>query len=178
MPLVKNHEDDFIREAADATVRERARELAAQKKALAEADKRIAELDTIIKKLYEDNATGKLTDERFIKLSRDFELEQDNLKATAEVMRQELKQQERQKGNVKSFIATTKKYTNLQELDDTILREFVDRIEISATERWQRQGTGRKIHIVYNFIGAFDFEAVTAQAVTDNETNKEKRKSA
>ena len=115
--------------------------------------------------------TGKLTDERFIKLSRDYEVEQDATKTAAEVMRQELKQQEQKKGNVKSFIAATKKYTDLQELDATVLREFIDKIEISATEKWKKKEVGRKIHIVYNFIGAFDFEAATAQA----EANKKEK---
>ena len=124
-----------------------------------------------VRRLYEDNVTGKLTDERFIKLSRNYELEQGNLMVTAEVMRQELKQQEQKRGNIKSFIAATKKYTNLQALDATVLREFIDRVEISATEKWKRKQE-RKIHIVYNFIGAFDFEAVTAQAKTNNEQRK------
>jgi hypothetical protein len=57
-------------------------------------------------------------------------------------------------------------------LDATILREFVDRIEISATEKWQKKAE-RKIHIVYNFIGAFDFIAATEQSKT-----KEQRKTA
>ena len=169
---VTANENDFIREAADITIRERDKELAANKKALAEAEKRIIELDTIIKRLYEDNITGKLTDERFIKLSRDYELEQDKLKSNAETMRQELKQQEQKKGNIKSFIAATKKYTDLQALDTTVLREFVDRIEISATQKWKKKEVGRKIHIVYNFIGAFDFEAATAQAETDETEQK------
>ena len=162
---VTAHTDDFIREAADVSVRERDRELAAKKKALADADERIAELDTIIKKLYEDNATGKLTDERFIKLSRDFELEQDNLKTTAEAMRQDLKQQEQKKGNLNNFIAATKKYTDLQALDATVIREFIDRIEISANEngRGRKPSKDRKIHIVYNFIGAFDFAEAAKQ---------------
>ena len=171
---VTANEKDFIREAADVAIQERDRELAANKKALADADKRIAELDVIVKRLYEDNVTGKLTDERFIKLSRDYELEQDNLKAAAETMRQELKQQEQKKGNVKSFVDIAKKYTNLKALDATVLREFVDRIEISATEKWKKKETGRKIHIVYNFIGAFDFEVATAQA----ETNEKDKKTA
>ena len=173
---VTSNVDDFIREAADTAVKERDRELAAHKKALAEADKRIEELDLIIKRLYEDNVTGKLTDERFIKLSRDYELEQDVTKTAAETMRQELKQQEQKKGNVKSFIAITKKYTDLKELDATVLREFVDRIDISANEtgRGQKQTKPRKISIVYNFIGAFDFEAATAQA----EANKKEKKTA
>jgi len=173
LSYVTAYENDFIREAADISARERDRELAAKKKALVEADKRIVELDNIIKRLYEDNVTGKLTDERFIKLSRDYELEQDNLKTTAEAMCQELKQQEQKKGNIKNFIAATKKYTDLQALDATVLREFVDRIDISANEtgRGQKQTKPRKISIVYNFIGAFDFETATAQAETEqNET--------
>jgi len=113
-------------------------------------------LDTIIKRLYEDNVTGKLTDERFIKLSRDYELEQSNLKTEAEALRQDVKQREQKKSNVKSFIAAAKKYTDLQALDATILREFIDRIDISAMDRKSKE---RKIRIVYNFIGAFDFES-------------------
>jgi len=169
LSYVATHEKDFVREAADISAKERDRELAAKKKALAEADKRIIELDNIIKRLYEDNITGKLTDERFIKLSRDYELEQNNLKANAETIRHELKQQEQMKGNIKNFIAATKKYTDLKALDATVIREFVDRIEISANEtgRGQKQTKPRKISIVYNFIGAFDFEARAALAETE-----------
>jgi len=58
-------------------------------------------------------------------------------------MRQELKQQEQKKGSVKSFIATTKKYTDLQELDATVLREFADRIEISDNENGRGQKQSR-----------------------------------
>ena len=173
---VTENQSDFMREAADVSIKERDRELAAKKKALADADRRIAELDTIIKKLYEDNATGKLTDERFIKLSRDFELEQDNLKNTAEVIRQDLKQQEQKKGNLNNFIAATKKYTDIQALDATVLREFVDRIEISANEngRGRKPDKNRRIHIVYNFIGAFDF----AQAIEQRKDSQEQKKTA
>ena len=173
---VTDHEADFIRDAADISVRERDRELAAKKRALADAEKRGVELDVIVKRLYEDNISGKLTDERFVKLSRDYELEQDNLKTTAETMRQDLKQQEQKKGNISNFIAATKKYTDIRALDATILREFIDRIEISANEngRGRKLDKNRKIHIVYNFIGAFDF----SQATQQRETNHEQRKTA
>jgi DNA invertase Pin-like site-specific DNA recombinase len=100
---VTNNEVEFIREAVDLSTQERDRELVATKKALAESEKRIVELDLIIKRLYEDNVTGKLTDERFIKLSRDYEFEQDNLKITAEAMRQELKQQEQKKATSRAL---------------------------------------------------------------------------
>lgn len=74
-------------------------------------NKRLTELDKLFTALYEDNVTGKLTDERFIKPSRNYELEQGNLKSTVETMRRDVKQQEQKKGNIKSFIAATKKYT-------------------------------------------------------------------
>jgi hypothetical protein len=49
-----------------------------------------------------------------------------------------------------------KKYTDLKELDSTVVREFIDRIEVSATEKWKKKQP-RRVNIVYNFIGAFDF---------------------
>ena len=111
--------------------------------------------------LYEDNVIGKLTDERFIKLSRDYEREQDEQKALIETVRRELKERERNRSNVKSFITATKKYTDLQELDATVLREFIDRINVSASDKFART---REIEIVYNFIGAFDFVTATEQS--------------
>jgi len=167
---VSGHEEDFIREAADLSLRDHNRELVGKKEALTKAEKRIAELDTIVKKLYEDNFNGKLTDERFVKLSRDYELEQSSLSATAEAMRQDVKRQEQKKNDVKSFIATVKKYTDLRELDATALREFVDRIVISAMDKTSKE---RKIHTVYNFIGAFDFEEAT-----QDKTNQKQQKTA
>ncbi|MDR1210021.1 MAG: DUF4368 domain-containing protein [Clostridiales bacterium] len=108
--------------------------------------------------------------------TRDYELEQSNLKATAEVMRHDVKQQEQKNDDIKNFSATTKKYTDLKASDATVLREFIDRIEISATNGRGRTkaeaDAGREIHIVYNFIGAFDFEGAAAQAKTTQEQRK------
>ena len=91
-------------------------------------------------------------------------------------MRQDLKQQEQKKGNLNNFIAATKKYTDIQALDATVLREFVDRIEISANEngRGRKPDKNRKIHIVYNFIGAFNF----AQAIEQRKDSQEQLKTA
>lgn len=120
--------------------------------------------------LYEDNVTGKLSDERFIKMSHDYELELSNLKAMAEVLREEIKQQEKQKTNVKAFISAVKKYTDMQQLDAAMLREFIDRIEVSHTDKKSKT---REITIVYNFIGAFDFGRAKEKA--QNTTQKQQR---
>ena len=127
----------------------------------------LAELDVIIKRLYEDNISGKLSDERFIKLSRDYELEQTNLTNLVEHLRQEVKEQEKQKVNVRQFIAAVRKYTDMQQLDASILREFVDKIYISEVytpDDNEPRIKVREIEIVYNFIGAFDFEEAREQS--------------
>jgi len=61
------------------------------------------------------------------------------------------------------------KYTDLQALGATASREFIDRIEISAIDKDNKE---RKIHIVYNFIGTFDFESAIKQAQTKQEQQK------
>ena len=169
---VTEYEAEFIQEAADTSMRDRDAEFARKREALSKADQRIAELDRIISRMYEDNVMGKLSDERFMKMSRDYELEQSNLKSMAEVLRKELKQQEQQKTNVKAFIATVKKYTDMRELDATLLREFIDRIEVSHADRKTKT---REITIVYNFIGAFDFARAIDEA---QHTTKKQQKTA
>lgn len=134
---------------------------------LTQSQKRIAELDVIIKRLYEDNISGKLSDERFIKLSRDYELEQTNLTNLVEHLRQEVKEQEKQKVNVRQFIAAVRKYTDMQQLDASVLREFVEKIYISEVytpDENEPRIKVREIEIVYNFIGAFDFEEAREQS--------------
>ena len=167
---VSEHEAEFAQEAAESDMRDRDAEFVRKRETLAKADTRIAELDRIISRLYEDNVIGKLSDERFIKMSHDFELEQSNLKSMADVLRKDLKQQEQQKTNVKAFIAAVKKYTDLQELDAAVLRAFIDRIEVSHVDKKSRT---REITIVYNFIGAFDFTRAIENA--RNTSKKEQR---
>ena len=167
---VSEHEAEFIQDAAESDMRDRDAEFVRKRETLAKADTRIAELDRIISRLYEDNVIGKLSDERFIKMSHDYELEQSNLKSMADVLRKDLKQQEQQKTNVKAFIAAVKKYTDLQELDAAVLRAFIDRIEVSHVDKKSRT---REITIVYNFIGAFDFTRAIENA--RNTSKKEQR---
>lgn len=169
---VSENEAKFMQEAADITIQERNAEFARKREIFSKAEQRIAELDRIISRLYEDNVSGKLTDERFIKLSHDYELEQSNLKSMADVLRKELKHHEQQKTNAKAFVAAVRKYTDMQELDATVLREFIERIEVSHAERWAKT---REITIVYNFIGAFDFSRAIEEA---QNTNSKQQKTA
>ena len=88
----------------------------------------------------------------------------------AEVLRQDLKQQDKQQTDVKAFISVVKKYTDMKELDATILREFIDHIEVSHADRKSKT---REITIVYNFIGAFDFSRAIEEAHNSNQKQQE-----
>ena len=157
---VSNYEDEFVRMVMDADVRQKNRELAQKKKKLIELQKRIGELDTIFQRIYEDNITGKLSDERFMKMSKGYEDEQHTLQAEADKIQNELQQEEKKSVDVKRFLAIVKKYTDLTELTPEILWEFVDKIIVHAPDK----SSGRRlqeIEIIYNHIGEFDHSKVT-----------------
>ena len=141
-------------------MRQRNRELAQKKKRLAEIQKRIGELDTIFQRIYEDNIIGKLSDERFMKMSKGYEDEQHTLQTEANEIQSELQQEEKKSVDVKRFLAIVKKYTDLTELTPEILREFIDKIIVHAPDK----SSGRRlqeIEIIYNNIGEFDRSKVT-----------------
>ena len=122
---VSNYEDEFVRMIMDSDMRQRNRELSQKKKRLAEIQKRIGELDTIFQRIYEDNIIGKLSDERFMKMSKGYEDEQHTLQTEANEIQSELQQEEKKSVDVKRFLAIVKKYTDLTELTPEILREFI-----------------------------------------------------
>ena len=82
----------------------------------------------IFKRLYKDNIRGKLTDERFHKLSTDYETEQAGLQAQAAILRQEIEKAEGKNANVDRFLFVVRQYTDIPELTLRILHEFVEKI--------------------------------------------------
>ena len=157
---VSSYEDEFVRMVMDSDMRQRNRELSQKKKRLAEIQKRIGELDTIFQRIYEDNIIGKLSDERFMKMSKRYEDEQHTLQTEADEIQSELQQEEKKSVDVKRFLAIVKKYTDLTELTPEILREFIDKIIVHAPDK----SSGRRlqeIEIIYNHIGEFDRSKVT-----------------
>ena len=91
------------------------------KRKLEKQKRRITELDAIIQRLYEDNVMGKLTDERFNKLSATFEAEQAELKQSVDRLSVLVEAAEMQTVNVKSFLKIVKKYTEPTELTPQLL---------------------------------------------------------
>ena len=93
------------------------------------------ELDRLFRKIYEDNVSGKLNDERFYKLSDGYEAEQGQLKREIEALTAEVSQADMEVTNVAKLIAVTKKYTRIDELTPEILNAFVDKIVIHEREK-------------------------------------------
>ena len=103
------------------------KELAASKRKLTQSESRITELDTIIQRLYEDNISGKLTDERFMKLSRGYEAEQQNLQEQVTELAEQIALQEQKTLDLSRFLAQVRKHTHVDGLTPTLLNELVER---------------------------------------------------
>ena len=153
--FAKNHEAEFVELVMANTEKNLVREQRQNQKDLDEALARISALDTIIGKLYEDHVFGKLTEDRFIKMSFDYEKEQEALKEKVENLSKSLKLAKDQALNTDNFLRLVKKYTEIKKLDAEIIREFVDKIMVFKAEKvdGKRQ---QKIRIYYNCIGAID----------------------
>ena len=130
---------------------------AAKKKELEAAEKRIAELSAIFKRLYEDSVTGRISDERFTELSADYEAEQKELKEKAAALQGELSKTLEATANAEKFMKVVRKYTSFEELTPTLLREFVEKIVIHESEALDGKRRGKlrrqEIEIYYSFVG-------------------------
>lgn len=152
---VKAYEDEFVQMVMDADIKQKNKELAKKKRLLSDKEKRYVQLDGLFQRIYEDNVSGKLSDERFVKLSQGYETEQKELQAEMESLRIELSQEEKQSVNVKSFLSTVKKYTEIPELTPEIVHEFIDRIIVHEADKSSGKRI-QEIEIIYNHIGVFD----------------------
>lgn len=155
MAYVQDDEDEFVRRVMKNKLAVQMAEQEQAKRQLEKQTRRIAELDAIIQKLYEDHVVGKLTEERFIKLSQGYEQEQADLKTSMASLLEFVSTLETEEVNVQSFLKVVKKYTEPTELTPLLLREFVDKIIVHAPDR----SSGRRVQRIdvhYNFIGEID----------------------
>ena len=155
LSYLQQFERVFIRRQIDTTLAERRYELSAKQKQIEKDEKRMDELDRLFRKIYEDNVSGKLNDERFCKLSDGYEAEQGQLKREIEALTAEVSQADMEVTNVAKLIAVTKKYTRIDELTPEILNAFVDKIVIHEREKKDGKRT-QQIDIYYSYVGIVD----------------------
>ena len=129
---------------------------AAKKKELEAAEKRIAELSAIFKRLYEDSVTGRISDERFTELSADYEAEQRELKERAAAIQAELSKAQEATVNAEKFMNVVRRHTSFEELTPTLLREFVEKIVVHECSYDENKTRRQDIEIYYSFVGKVD----------------------
>lgn len=151
---VREDEKQFIRivrNAASAGQEQTARE---QKKRLRQVEKRIAELDELIRKLYEGNATGKIPDKHFNRLLAEYDTEQSALEQEAAGLKEGITAQAEDGMKAQRFVSLVRRYTSFDELTASMLNEFIEKVVVHEADK----STGdrrQKVDIYFNFIGCF-----------------------
>lgn len=169
--FVKKNEDEFVKIAMDNSVQKQSSELAKSKKKLKDAEKRIAELDRLFTRFYEDNVSGKISDERFTVMSAGYEDEQKKLRATVAELAAYIDSAEHKSADVTAFIGAVQKYENITELTPEIMHELIEKIVVHAPDKSSGHRT-QQIDIYYRF------DVAVATAVADSMKYDKKRKAA
>ena len=153
---MKNFEDLFIKEQLQKSTQDELKQIAKNKKELEQAKKRIVEIDNLFMHIYEDNISGKLTDERFRNLSLNYDKEQKELKTKIEQLSKEIDNTEKKTTDLTQFISNVKKYTEITELTPEILNELIEKILIHQTEKVNGKKI-QEIDIYYRGVGIISF---------------------
>ena len=132
---IHDNEEEFVQLAMEKSNRTHLSDLKKAKKTLTDNEKRIAELDRLFKRLYEDNVAGKISDMRFDQMSKDYEAEQEQLKQKNAELSLFISENEQKTSDVTTFMQVVRKYEVVTELTPEIMNELIDRIEVHAPDK-------------------------------------------
>ena len=168
--FVSHYEKDFAKLMMGFTRKAAEAELKQTRYELSKAKARDRELDTLFEKLYEDNVAGKISDERFVRMSRKYEDEQEELHQRIKELDADIERIRSKSTNADMFISAVRKYTRARKLTPRMLNELIDKIEVHQAEKvngiWRQRLT-----IYYNCVGAItlpDTATLPAPSVTIN----------
>ena len=128
------------------------------KRELKAADKRIAELDKIIARLYEDSALGKISEERYRIMSSAYEQEQRELKEKRGQLAEGIEKAEEAYSDVENFVNLIQRYIDIKELDTKILNELIEKIVVHEKAVNEDGSKSQRVDIYYKFIGFIPME--------------------
>ena len=151
------NQEDFLKKLEQQSQAQFNKDNKNQRQQLQKDEHRSKEIDTIIQKLYEDNLLGKISDERFVKLSQSYEEEQRQLQTSISDLTEKLTKQQEDNLNISKFMTRILKYTELPELTVEIVNELIDKIVIHKPTGTKRNRI-IQIDIYYNFIGKLNNE--------------------
>ena len=149
------HEKEFTDEYLSGSKRETVKFQAKTKAELKRLYERQEDIGRIIRKLYEDNVNGRITDERFDFLAKSYEDEGNDLKTKIQKLKNALASSVQDEEKLSKFLKVVKSYTKIEELNPEILNSFIEKIYIGETEKYD----GRKmqeVEIIYKFVGAIN----------------------
>ena len=149
------HEKEFTDEYLSGSKKETVKFQSKTKAELKRLSERQEEIGKIIRKLYEDNVNGRITDERFDFLAKSYEDEGNDLKTKIQEFKNALASSVQEEEKLSKFLKVVKSYTKIEELTPEILNSFIEKIYIGETEKYD----GRKmqeVEIIYKFIGAIN----------------------
>ena len=153
MSYVKGHEQEFIRTATECSEQAMKKALGHQRKELDKVEARLGEINLLFRKLYEDNALGRLSNEQFVFLTSGYEEEKRELTKRAAELKKEINTAAEHSADVKRFVALVRRYTEISELTYENVHEFIDRILVYELDK---DTNTRKIEIFYSFVGKVD----------------------
>lgn len=170
---VRNNEAEFIERVREASDQRQEEAVKDSKTQLAKAKRRHKELDGLVKKLYEANATGKLPDKHFTRLFAEYDEEQAALEASIAEWQEQIDNWNADKLKTEKFIELVKRYTDFSELTTPMLNEFIEKVVVHEATGGRGNSRRQRLDIYLNFIGAFE---VPAHIVTPMEEEAERRR--
>ena len=161
---VSTHEEEFLEQLRTTSALKQGETITAHKRLIAKNDKRSAELIRIFNALYEDKVLGRISDDRFMEMTATYEQELSAIKSQNVKLQAELNEFNTEHDNTEKFLALIRKYTNFEELTNSMINEFVDKIVVHECE-WSEGfaengrplGTrSQRVDVYLKYIGNFN----------------------
>ena len=171
--FASHYEDDFVKAVMGSSQQSVALDRKLKEKELAALQARDEELDGLFERIYEDNVSGKLSDDRFSKMSRRYEDEQKEISEKIKTLRVEMDKLSSKAVTADMFISTVRKYTRAKVLTPRMLNELIDRIEVHQAEKIDGEWV-QHLTIHYNCVGAIFIPEVFPLPVPEVSVNTRK----
>ncbi len=149
---VRDYETVFAGKMLEKSVADQKKDVAKKKRDLEKAKRRVSELEALFVKIYEDNASGKITDEQFDLLNGKYEAEKTELREKIETFKAEATEEQSKAENVGAFISKVRKVTDFSELTPSLVNEFIEKIVIHSPYR-ENGKRFQQVDIYYKGVG-------------------------
>ena len=170
---IRQDAESFQEEWLQCRRSDQERSIREDRKRVEQAKKRLADLDVLLSRLYEDFVLGDLSKERYKKMTADYEAEQERLKLEIEVTEEWLETQETMSADVDAFVALTQKYVDVPELTPTIVNEYIKKIEVFAPDKSSGKRV-QKVKIYFNFVDDVEIPVISEPVVAKSTLGRKK----